>query len=349
MSTPIFQARPSLPAGVPKRVSADLLAAVLPGPARERLARGDVLAVTTGQQPGLFTGPLYTIHKALSAIALARRLEQERGGRVVPVFWVAGDDHDFAEANHAWVLNAAGEPVRIVIRERPHQAPQLPMFREPCGPEVRAALDALAESLPDTEYKTSVLQWLDAAYRPDANLADAAAEALHCLLESRGLAVFRSHDRAAKRVMAPWLLQALDFVLPDGFSPVLLDGAAGRDRLRPDGSTYVTRRGNERFSRADLERVAAEAPERLSPNVLLRPVVEAALFPTVAYLAGPAELDYRPAAAPLFERLGVAAPAPVARWSGVILESRVDRVLQRHGLTPADFDGAPGALAGRLV
>ncbi|MGH7529712.1 MAG: hypothetical protein ACREMN_04965, partial [Gemmatimonadales bacterium] len=78
-------------------------------------------------------------------------------------------------------------------------------------------------------------------------------------------------------------------------------------------------------------------------------VVEAALFPTVAYLAGSAELDYRPAAAPLFERLGVAAPAPVARWSGVILESRVDRVLQRHGLTPADFDGAPGALEGRLV
>src|SRR5207247_11046987 len=104
LSTPIPMAAGTITAGNPRRIAADVLAAVVPGPGRERLAGGDVLAVTTGQQPGLFTGPLYTVHKALSAIALARRLEQERGVPVVPVFWVAGDDHDFAEANHAWVL-----------------------------------------------------------------------------------------------------------------------------------------------------------------------------------------------------------------------------------------------------
>src|SRR5207247_9977374 len=85
----------------PRRVDRDVLAAVLPGPGRDRLAAGDVLAVTTGQQPGLFTGPLYTVYKAVSAIAVARELERERGVPVVPGFWVAGDDRDFAEANHA--------------------------------------------------------------------------------------------------------------------------------------------------------------------------------------------------------------------------------------------------------
>ena len=101
LTTPIGGplARPA--AGKPRRVAADVLAACLPGPGRERLAAGEVLCVTTGQQPGLFTGPLYTVYKALSAIALAKRLERERGVPVVPVFWVAGDDHDFAEANHA--------------------------------------------------------------------------------------------------------------------------------------------------------------------------------------------------------------------------------------------------------
>src|SRR2546425_8383931 len=89
--------------GKPRRVEPDVIAAALPGPGRDRLAAGEVLAVTTGQQPGLFTGPLYTIYKGLSAFALARRLERDWKIPIVPVFWVAGDDHDFAEANHAWV------------------------------------------------------------------------------------------------------------------------------------------------------------------------------------------------------------------------------------------------------
>jgi len=95
--------------------------------------------------------------------------------------------------------------------------------------------------------------------------------------------------------------------------------------------------------------VAAAAPERLSPNVLLRPAVEAALFPTIAYVGGPGEMEYLPDAAPLFARLGVTAPAPVPRWSGLIVEARVEKVLERHGLAPTDFDGTPGALEARLV
>jgi uncharacterized protein YllA (UPF0747 family) len=165
----------------------------------------------------------------------------------------------------------------------------------------------------------------------------------------RGIAVFRAHDPAAKRAAAPWLLRALDVTLPDGLSPVLVEGSAGRDRLRGDGDAPVARRSGERFTRAALERIAAETPERLSPNVLLRPVIEAALFPTVAYAAGPGELEYLPEAAPLYARLGVTPQTPVPRWSGFLLESRVEKVLERYGLTPADFAGPPGALEARLA
>lgn len=334
------------PAAVkPRRVSADVLAAVLPGPGRDRLASGEVLVVTTGQQPGLFTGPLYTIYKALSAAAFAHCLEAEYKVPVVPVFWVAGDDHDFAEGNHASVLNAAGEIARIVLRERPADAQLLPLFREPCGPEIGAALQGLRAALPDTEFKHDVLAWLEGAYRPDANLADACAEALNRLLGSRGIAVFRAHDRAAKRAAAPWLLRALDVTLPDGLSPVLVEGSAGRDRLRAS----VTRRSGERFTPEALKRIAAESPEQLSPNVLLRPVIEAALFPTVAYTAGPGELEYLPDAAPLYAHLGVTPQTPVPRWSGFVVESRVAKVLERYGLTVEDFQGPPGVLEGRLA
>jgi uncharacterized protein YllA (UPF0747 family) len=349
LSTPLPMAAGKLPAGKPRRVHPDVLAAVLPGPGRERLAAGDVLAVTTGQQPGLFTGPLYTVYKALSAVALAQRLEREREVPVVPVFWVAGDDHDFAEANHAAVLGRDGELVQIVLRERPHEAPQLPLFRELLGPEVRTALDALDAALPDSECKPDVRQWLEACYRPDANLADAGAEALQQLLGGRGLAVFRAHDRNAKRAAAPWILKALEVTLPDGLTPVMVEGQLGRDRVRKDGSEFVLRRSAERCTRSQVEQIAADTPERLSPNVLLRPVIEAALFPTLAYVGGPGEMEYLPEAAPLFEGLGVAPQAHVPRWSGVIIEARVEKVLAKHGLTPADFAGQPGTLETRIA
>jgi len=351
LATPLPMQAGKLPAGRPRPVHPDVLASVLPGPGRDRLAAGDVLAITTGQQPGLFTGPLYTIYKALSAVALAQRIERERGVPVVPVFWVAGDDHDFAEANHAAVLGRDGELVNIVLRERPHEAAQLPLFRELLGPEIRAALAAFDAALPDSEYKPDVKNWLEAHYRPEANLADAGAAALNQVLGARGsgLAVFRAHDRNAKRAAAPWILKALDETLPDGLTPVMVEGRLGRDRVRKDGNAFELRRSGERLTRYELEQIAAETPEKLSPNVLLRPVIEAALFPTLAYVGGPGEMEYLPEAAPLFASLGVAPQAHVPRWSGIIIEARVEKVLAKHGLTPADFAGPPGALETQIA
>jgi uncharacterized protein YllA (UPF0747 family) len=149
--------------------------------------------------------------------------------------------------------------------------------------------------------------------------------------------------------MAPWLLRGLDLTLDDGLTPVLLEASLGRDRLRRDGDHFLTRRSGERFSRADLEKVAGETPERLSPNVLLRPVVEAALWPTVAYVGGPGELAYLPDATPVYRALDVTPQTPIPRWSGLLVESRVDRVIEKHGLRPEDFAGPPGAVEARLV
>jgi uncharacterized protein YllA (UPF0747 family) len=318
--------------GVPRRVSQAVLEATLPGPGRDRLAAGEALVVTTGQQPGLFTGPLYTVYKALSAIALAGRLERERRVPVVPVFWVAGDDHDFHEANSALVLNGAGDPTRIVLRERPGDAAATPLSREPCGPEVLTALDQLRAATPESEFK-----------------GDVCAAALQALFGGYGLAVLRPYVTPVKQEMAPWLVRALELTLPDGLSPVLLEGSLGRDRLRKEDGAYVTRRSAERFDRADLERIAADTPDRLSPNVLLRPLVEAALLPTVAYLAGPGELRYLAETGPLYRSLGVTPQTPVPRWSGLLIEARVARVSDKHHLDTRDFDGPPGALEARVV
>ncbi len=351
--------------------------AFLPSPAREaalaRLAEPGALAVTSGQQPGLFTGPLYTVHKALSTVALARVLERQWSRAVVPIFWIAGDDHDFAEASHAAWLAADGSLVTASLPPRPPDAPLTPMYRQLLGEGVTAALDALGASLPPSEFRDEALDWLARHYRPEATVAAAFAGAIAELLAPSGVVCFDSTHPAAKAAAAPIILRALEHaaaidadlerqsealgetvrtsgvMVGDGAALVMLEGKQGRDRLVASDGGFVTRRGKERFSLDDLARIAEREPTRLSPNVLLRPVVEAALLPTVSYLGGPAELRYLAFTPPVYRRLGVERQRPLPRWSGVLVEPRVDRVLEKFGIDLAELLDPSGSLEARLV
>ena len=338
-----------------------------------RLRQPDALAVTTGQQPGLFTGPLYTIHKALSAVGLSRVLERRWNRPVVPVFWLAGDDHDFAEASSASWIAADGSLNTAALPPRPADAPLTPMYRQPLGDGVVAALAALAEGLPTSEFRDGTLAWLERHYRPEATVAGSFAGAMAELLGPLGVLAFDSTHPAAKRAAAPHLVRALrqsgeldedldrwsetqgasarnsGITVGDGAALVMLEASLGRDRLVQDDGAFVTRRSRERFDPAALERIAAEDPTRLSPNVLLRPVVESALLPTVAYLGGPGELRYLTLTPPVYARLNIPRQLPLPRWSGVIVEPRVDRVLEKFGVSLEALLAPPGPLEARLV
>jgi uncharacterized protein YllA (UPF0747 family) len=135
----------------------------------------------------------------------------------------------------------------------------------------------------------------------------------------------------------------------DGATLVMLEGAQGRDRLVLDDGGFLTRRGRERFDLPALQRIAAAEPERLSPNVLLRPAVESALLPTVAYLAGPGELRYLALTAPVYERMRIHRQLALPRWSGILVEPRVDRVLQKFSIELEELLEPAGTLEARLV
>jgi uncharacterized protein YllA (UPF0747 family) len=135
----------------------------------------------------------------------------------------------------------------------------------------------------------------------------------------------------------------------DGATLVMLEGPGGRDRLVRDGAAFQARRSGQRLSLADVRSIAGAEPERLSPNVLLRPVVEAALFPTLAYVAGPGEVAYAAQVAPLYQRLGVTPQPFVPRWSGLVVEARIAKVLEKFGIEPHDLQLPEGQLEQRLV
>lgn len=338
-----------------------------------RLREPGALAVTSGQQPGLFTGPLYTVYKALSTAALAQGLERQWGRPVVPIFWVAGDDHDFAEASQASWLAADGSIASVALPPRPPHAPLTPMYRQPLGDAVMAALDALGSSLPASEFRDEALAWLARHYRPETTVAGAFGGAMAELLAPFGIVCFDSSHPAAKAAGAPLILRALEraaaidddlerqaealggtartsgVVLGDGAALVMLEGAQGRDRLVAADGGFVTRRGKERFDLAALRRIAEAEPTRLSPNVLLRPVIESALLPTVAYLGGPAELRYLELTPPIYRLLGVEPQLPLPRWSGVLVEPRVDRILEKFGIALEELLAPAGTLESRLV
>jgi bacillithiol biosynthesis cysteine-adding enzyme BshC len=330
---------------------ADRLAQLLAGAA----------CVTTGQQPGLLTGPLFTVYKALTAVALAEVLERQRGQPVVPVFWVAGDDHDFAEANHVHYLTLENELERVVLREREPSAPLTPLYREPLGSEVARVLAELVAQSPNTEFRGDVLAWLERHYRSDRDFATAFAGSVAELLGRFGLVVLRPTSAAAKQAMASHLLRALrsagdidraldtraavlrDTGRPapvpvgDGATLVMIEGKMGRDRLVLDGERFAARRSGESWTLTQLERLAEDEPRRLSPNVLLRPVVEASLLPTLAYVAGPGELDYLPQCEPVYAALGVEPQLPFPRWSAQVVEPRVSKVLGKYTIAPEDL------------
>ncbi len=354
-----------------------LAEAVVPSAARDtaiaRLQEPGAFIVTTGQQPGLFTGPLYTVYKAISAASLARVLERQWQRPVVPVFWVAGDDHDFAEASHASWVSGEGTLRTASLPPRGPDEPLTPMYRLPLGAEIEAALQALAADLPPSDFRDSTLQWLQRHYPPTATVAGSFAGALAELLAPLGVAVLDSTHSGVKRLAARHLVRALGLArdldrdlgnraeelrmagadpgvaVGDGATLVMLEGSQGRDRLVLDGGGFITRRGRERFDLAGLQRIAASEPERLSPNVLLRPVIESALLPTVAYIAGPGELRYLSLTPPVYERMRVPRQLALPRWSGLLLEPKVDRVLQKFNIELEDLLEAPGSLEARLV
>jgi len=326
------------------------------------LAQPGTVAIVTGQQVGLFSGPSYTIHKALTAARMAAELTAN-GIPAVPVFWLATEDHDFEEVSHVWSCTPAHEPLRFAVEAKVNGKPR------PVG---GVAVDSyptaeLRESLRDFPYGGDVAALVEEAYRPGRTMGEAFACLLKKLLPHAGLILMDPLQPEIRALAAPFLREAVhaapDLIqdviarnktleasgyhaqvhLEDKSSLFFLLENGERQVLRREGGQYAA--GSRRFSASDLQARAAE----LSPNALLRPVMQDYLLPTLAYVGGPAELAYLAQSEVIYRKLLGRFPLVMPRAGFTLLDAKGAKLMDRYGLHLTDFFDSSVALREKIA
>jgi bacillithiol biosynthesis cysteine-adding enzyme BshC len=330
------------------------------GESLERLAKPGTVAVMTGQQVGLFSGPAYTIYKALHAVRLAEWLT-ENGISAVPIFWLATEDHDFAEVNHVWVFDANHQPVKLEM--------QSASTARPVG-DVELAdvpLSQLREALRDLPYADEVVAQVEEAYRPGQTMGTAFGALLRKLLarfdilyvdpmlpEFRQLAAptLRAAVEAAPELTARILDRDRELAAAGYHAQVHVEEQTSLFFLLENGKRLTLRRHGSDFTangrRFTTEELAARAAD-LSPNALLRPVVQDGMLPTVAYIGGPAETAYLAQSEAIYQTILGRMPVAVPRAGFTILDERSAKRLERYGLSLPDFFQGEEALRERMA
>jgi bacillithiol biosynthesis cysteine-adding enzyme BshC len=319
-----------------------------------RFADPDTLVVVAGQQAGLFGGPLYTLTKMAGTTLVAEALERA-GRKAVATFWVATEDHDFAEVAHAGFMGASG-PLEVTLGCDP--SPLEPVGMRTLGPALTSAFDALRATYPGA-VDGDAWQLLASSYRPDARFGEAFAKLMVALLGDRAPLLVDSMLPSLKQAQRPWLARAVERrheisnqlgaqaarVTAAGHelqveddriaAPIFMLRGRERRRVLWEGTDRFVLRGTGEEERpiADLFATIADNPAVVSPGVLLRPVVQDAVLGTALQLMGPGELAYLAQAAPLYTRLEVEAPHVALRPQMLVLDCKQRRHLADLGLT----------------
>ncbi len=333
---------------------------------------GDEAVVITGQQPGLFTGPLYTIYKAMTAILLAKKVHDRFGARCVPVFWVAGDDHDFEEVRTANVLSKSHEILPLTYA--PEQSVEgLPMYRVALEASLHNLIEQLAASTAGSEFRDEVAQFLHESLDASASLSDWTARILSRLFRDTPLILFSPNLPAARTLAAPILereirdplvstmllndsgqrLRGLDFqqqiVKGDTECNFFVEMGGRRRKVLFEDEQYVLPEEPLKCSTEDLTQMLHSAPERFTPNVALRCVVQQHLFPAVAYVAGPGELAYWAQLKPLFRHFGKEMPIVYPRCRCLLTNAKCKQIMDEYEFTLEDAAGAVESLVERAL
>ncbi len=333
----------------------------------ERRFAGDEPVIITGQQPGLFLGPMYTLYKAVTAVALARRVRERHGIACVPVFWVASEDHDFDEVRWFAYNTSDGRLVREFYTPRdgngePADIAGLPLHKVPIDPELSKFIEQMVAHAAGSDQTAAVAALLRGTLAEAASVSNWFARLMAALFRDTDLVIFAPHMRTARVAAMPVLRSEIESPLACtalleksahrleslGYTPPILKAANacnfflmvnGRRRkvVFERGRFMLPEEDGQTLSQEEMLALLETAPERFSPNVALRPVVQQVLFPAAAYVAGPGEIAYWAQLKPLFDHHGVTMPVVWPRSRAVLITPKDRRRLASCGLTVDDL------------
>ncbi len=317
----------------------------------------DCLFVLGGQQCNLFAGPMLIVYKVISTIRTAKQATKRLGRPVLPVFWLASEDHDWDEVNHLYVANANHAPQKIGFTDRPDLIPVSEIGRS--DDQWKELLEQILQVLPTTDFTAESMEMLRTAVKGAISITDACAKLLMFWFKEERLIVFDAHDPNVRTLEKPMFNELMDRneqlrqsllenekkLHKHGFqSGVMWEEKCthlfivhrGRRRLLfADGVDGVTDKRKEvQFSWDALKVQLAENPETFSNNVLSRPIMQEFLFPTLSVILGPSELAYWSVLNPALELFGMHEPPLISRRAYQIIEGPVERMFEKHGVSP---------------
>ncbi|MBI5473715.1 MAG: bacillithiol biosynthesis cysteine-adding enzyme BshC [Ignavibacteriae bacterium] len=339
------------------------------------LEKPTTFAVVTGQQVGLFGGPLYTIFKTITAIKFAEKLKAKFPTHdFVPVFWIEGEDHDFAEMNNVSVLDGESKPVKI------EYLPGGEMPERNLGPVGELLFDGSLDQtfahfetcIQKTDFTEAVVKAIKEHYAGGKTFNQAFVGWMNALFGDYGLVFLTPNHPQVKRLLSPIFVKEVS-EFPKTTQIVIAQSAeleehyhaqikpkslnlfmfhkGGRYLIQPrEGEKDFSLKGTRHFIQPDeMLRIASETPELLSANVVLRPITQDALLPTIAYVAGPSEIAYHAQLKPVYEYFDVIQPIVYPRASATFVEERLLRAMEKYGLDLLEFLDDVDAVSAKVV
>lgn len=326
----------------------------------DALANNNTLAVVTGQQLGLFGGPLYTFYKTITAIKLCNYLKEKYDGlNFVPVFWLEADDHDFVEVNNIKLINDSNDIVKFIykdpeVSEDNHFSVGNIKFNQ----SIESLIEELNTFLRDTEFKPDLINRLKSFYNEGKTFKDAFKELLFNVFDEFGLILFDPQDNEIKNILKPVFRNELENFrkhsdeiikrsaeLEESYhaqvkvNPInlFMNDGDGRFLLEPAEENEFRLRGKrKKISSETVFSTLENDPSKFSPNVLLRPICQDYIFPTAFYIAGPSEIDYFAQVIPLYKNFNVEQPVVYPRASITIIEKNIKKIFDKFSLIYQD-------------
>lgn len=343
-----------------------------PTPANiDRLADPESVAVVTGQQAGLFTGPLLTLYKALTAVAVAADFRRQ-GIAAVPVFWINSEDHDVEEVNRCGIVGRDGQwrEIRYAGAEEDRGKPVADLV---LTGDIDRAIGELLAALPNSEFLPRIEADVRSAYVAGARFVEGFARLLGRLLSGSGLILFDPSDARLKPALVPLFRRVLTHSRGLGAAvreqteklrqrgyrpPIHLDDDSTFLFFQEEGKRRALVRTGRRlgvkgssttFTEEEVLHLIAEEPHRFSPNVALRPLVQDTLLPTLIYVGGPTEIAYFAQLTPLYPACDVIEPVIWPRASLTLIEPRYAAMMAKYGLRFTDLFAGADALRAAVV